>query len=80
MSIGYSERQTIENSLRGKNDVCPMCSTNNWEFVDDFVIAPCFDLEYKRVIEGRVLLMVALICNECGYVRQISAAQLGLIK
>ena len=80
MPIGYSERQTIQDSLNGRNNSCPMCSANSWGIADDLVIAPFFDIEYKRVIEGKVLPMVALICNECGYVRQISAAKLGLIE
>ncbi len=79
MALGYSERQKIQEFLNGKNNACPMCSTNNWEAAEDLVITPFFDLEYKRVIEGKVLPMVALICHDCGYVRQISAAKLGLI-
>jgi len=39
----------------------------------------CVDLEYKRAIEGKLLPIVILICNDCGYVRQIAAGKIGLL-
>ena len=80
MPLGHSERRKIKDFLNGKNNACPMCLTNNWELPEDLTIAPFFDIEYKRVIEGKVLPMVALICHDCGYIRQIAAAKLGLIE
>lgn len=79
MAIGYSEQQRIQSHLQGKNNSCPLCSTNSWGIAEDLIVAPFFDREYKRVIEGKVFPMVALICNDCGYVRQIAAAKMGLI-
>jgi len=79
MSLIYSEQQRIQNFMNGKNNSCPVGSANSWGITDDLIVAPFFDLEYKRIIEGKVLPMVGLICNGCGYVRQFAAAKMGLI-
>ncbi len=80
MSLSYEERDKIKNFMNGKNNLCPICSGSNWGIAEDLIVAHFFDLEYKRIIDGKVLPMVALICDSCGYVRQIAAAKVGLIK
>lgn len=79
MSIGYSEQQKIREHLQGRNNQCPVCGANNWAIFDDLLSPLCIDLEYKRPIEGKLLPVVALICNDCGHVRQIAAGKLGLL-
>jgi C4-type Zn-finger protein len=80
MPIGYAEQEQIRNHLQGWNNNCPVCQANNWTIFEDFVSPFCVDIEYKRPIEGKLLPMVVLICSDCGYVRQISAVKVGLIR
>ena len=79
MPIDYTAQQKIKDHLQGHNNQCIVCSANNWTIFDDFVSPLCVDIEYKRPIEGKLLPMVALICNDCGYIRQIAAGKVGLI-
>ena len=79
MPLGYEEQQRIRNHLQGRNNRCPVCNGNNWAICEDFLSPLCIDVEYRRPIEGKLLPMVGLICNDCGYVRQIAAAKVGLI-
>lgn len=83
MPLGYSENEKIKAHLEGKNNSCPLCGNNNWGIFDEVVSPVCFDIEYKRIIEGKLLPVVLLICNEfcneCGNVRQISAMKVGLL-
>lgn len=79
MSMGYEEQQKIKDHLQGRNNFCPVCNANSWTVFDDLLSPFCIDLEYKRPIEGKFLPIVALICNDCGYVRQIAAGKVGLI-
>lgn len=77
-----SERELQErlvDHLKGRNCQCPVCGTNNWNMCGDLVSPPCWDAEYRRPIEGRVLPLVVLICSECGFIRQFSALKLGLV-
>lgn len=80
MPLSSNEQQKIQDFMKGKNNSCSICRANSWGICDDLIVAPFFDLEYKRIIEGKVLPMIALICNECGNVRQIAAAKVGLMK
>ena len=79
MLIGYEEQQKIKNHLQGRNNQCPICDANDWTVVDDLLSPFCIDVEYKRPIEGKFLPIVALICNDCGYIRQIAARKVGVI-
>ena len=79
MSIGYSEQQRIKDHLQGRNNQCPICGVNNWAIFEDLLSPLCIDLEYKRPIEGKLLPVVVLICNDCGYIRQLSAKKVGLL-
>jgi len=79
MPMGLEEQQKIRNHLQGRNNQCPVCETNNWSIFEDLVSPLCMDLEYKRAIEGKLLPIVVLICNDCGYVRQIAAGKIGLL-
>ncbi len=79
MPLSSYEQQKIRDFLNGKNNSCPICSTNRWAIAEDLIVASFFDLEYKRIIEGKVLPIVVLICDECGYIRQLAAAKVGLI-
>lgn len=79
MPLGYGENEKIKAHLEGKNNNCPLCGNNNWGIFDEVVSLACFDIEYKRIIEGKLLPVVLLICSECGNVRQISALKVGLL-
>lgn len=79
MPIDYADQQKIKEHLQGRNNQCPLCGTNTWTIFDDLVSVLCVDLEYKRPIEGKFLPMVALICGDCGYVRQVAAGKVGLL-
>lgn len=79
MPIDHADKQKIEDHLQGRNNQCPLCGANTWTILDEFVSPLCIDPEYKRPIEGKLLPMVALICNDCGYVRQVAAGKVGLL-
>ena len=79
MPIDYADQQKIKDHLQGNNNQCPLCGTNNWAINDEFVSPLFIDLEYKRPIEGKLLPMVVLICNDCGYVRLVAAGKVGLL-
>ena len=79
MPISYEERQKIRDHLQRHNNRCPVCGADNWTVFDDVLSPFCIDVKYRRPIEGKFLPVVALICNDCGYVRQIAAKKVGLI-
>ena len=79
MPFTAGQLQAVTAHLQGKNNACPICGANNWAIFDDLIAATCVDVEYKRPIQGKLLPMVALICNECGNVRQITAKSVGLL-
>jgi C4-type Zn-finger protein len=79
MPIGNEQQQRVRNHLQGRNNRCPVCDANNWTVFEDLLSPFCIDVEYRRPIEVKFLPIVALICNDCGYVRQIAARKVGLI-
>ena len=79
MALGYANEKKIRNHLERRNNRCPLCGSNHWEIFDDLVSLICFDVEYKRPIEGKIVPIVILICSDCGDIRQISAKKVGLL-
>lgn len=79
MALDDEKQQKIRSHLEGRNNRCPVCDTNKWIIFDDLISPICFDIEYRRPIEGKFFPFVALICNECGYIWQMSAMKVGLI-
>lgn len=79
MPLDSDAKSRIQDHLQGRNNACPGCTSNNWTVFEDLVASVCIDAEYKRPIEGKYLPMVALICGECGQIRQIAAGPVGLL-
>jgi len=80
MPFTYEQREKITSHMSGRRNECPVCGTNRWDLFDDLIASMCIDVEYKRPIEGKLLPTVALICGECGYVRQVAAGKVGLLR
>ena len=78
MPFTDGQRTQIQNHFQ-QHGRCPMCQTNNWELVEDFIAPVVLDVEYQQPIQGKSLPMVALVCSECGIVVQLSAVKIGLI-
>lgn len=79
MPFTSSQQHQIEEHLRDHNNACPVCRTNRWEIFEDLIASVAIDVEYKQIIQGKFLPMVALICSDCGFVRQIGAGKIGLL-
>lgn len=78
MTIGRDDLQRIEQHFADGMPTCITCGSKSWEVQDELVALPLFDTEYKRVIEGKVNVVVMMTCQTCGYAALFSAAKLGL--
>ena len=79
MPIDDKARQKIIDHLQGRNHQCPLCGTNKWSICDDLFSPVFIDLEHKKPVEDKILPIVALMCDECGNIRQIAAGKIGLL-
>ena len=78
MSIGRAEQRKIEEHFADGMPTCITCGPTSWEVQDELIGLPLFDTEYKRVIEGKLSVVVMMTCRTCGYAAMFSAAKLGL--
>lgn len=77
MPLGSNELRTVQDHLSGHSVTCPICHATSWGIQPDFVALGYVDLEYKRMIEGKVHPVVIMVCNDCGYLLTFSAEKLG---
>ncbi len=81
MPISSDQMQKIELHLNKylKFGKCPMCAGNQWTIESEIIVYPIFDTQYKMIVEGRVIPMVAVRCNQCHFTSNFDAMKLGII-
>lgn len=58
---------------------CPVCENRNWTFENELAVYQTYDTQYKMIIEGQVVPMVLISCNNCHYTLQFNAIKLGVL-
>jgi len=58
---------------------CNFCNGNQWTLNNELVGLPVFDTEHKMTVEGSLMPMVVLTCNNCGHAHYFSAMKLGIL-
>ena len=80
MAVSDSQKDQIKKHLQdsGVRNFCPVCNKDAIWKRADFVSIPIANLEEKKINFEHGLLLVPIICKNCGYVRFYSAKDLGL--
>lgn len=81
MPISSSQERIIKDKLSHHitSTRCQFCNGNQWSIHNEIVGLPIFDSEHKMIIEGSLVPMVIVFCNECGHSNYFNAMKLDLI-
>jgi len=79
-TLSADEKQTIQKWLtsRMKDTRCPVCGSTSWTIGDQTVIATPVGAGGSVNLGGKIVPLVQLVSNECGYVRHFMAIPMGI--
>lgn len=73
------EKETILSNLKAKiRGACPMCGGNKLGVQDQFVSSPTISLGGGTVFGGKMVPMVQVLCDNCGFVAHHAVGALGI--
>lgn len=58
---------------------CPICGTQHWSVLDDFVTPPNFAPNGGMLLGGEMYPHFMLVCNTCSTIQFINAVQAGVL-
>ncbi len=79
MALSERQKSTVMTALKAKiRGSCPMCAATTWTLHDEVVSSTTVSLGGGTTIGGKMVPLVQLVCNKCGFAPHHAVGLLGI--
>ena len=79
MVLSQEQANDIANALNQRKIYCTICKSSKLIVIDGYITHSLQNDPLKITIGGRILPMVAVVCDDCGHIMYFSMSSLGLM-